>query len=163
MTFAATRPAGTKPEIYAELARQARGLFEGERDVIANAANLAALIWLGLTGINWIGFYFLKDGELVLGPFQGKPACVRIAMGEGVCGTAAERRKTLIVPDVAEFPGHIACDADSRSEIVVPLIHEGRLIGVLDCDAPVRGRFDEADRAGFENLAELWLKASRLV
>jgi len=161
MTFAATKPAGSKPEIYAELARQARGLFGGEPDPVANAANLSALVWLGLSGINWIGFYFLKDGELVLGPFQGKPACVRIAMGRGVCGTAAQKRQTLVVPDVDKFPGHIACDADSRSEIVVPLIRDGRLIGVLDCDAPVRGRFDEADRAGFEQLAELWLKASR--
>ena len=161
MTFAAHKPAGSKPEIYAELARQARGLFEGEHDPIANAANLTALIWLGLENINWIGFYFLKEGELVLGPFQGKPACVRIAIGKGVCGVAAEKRQPLVVPDVDQFPGHIACDADSRSEVVVPLVANGKLIGVLDCDAPMRSRFDEADRTGFETLAELWLKASR--
>lgn len=160
MTFTATKPSGTKPQIYAELARQARGLFEGERDAIANAAGLSALIFLGLPDINWVGFYFLKQGELVLGPFQGKPACVRIALGKGVCGAAARNRKTLLVPDVDRFPGHIVCDPDSRSEVVVPLIRNGNLIGVLDCDAPVRGRFDEADRAGFEQLAEIWLKAS---
>ncbi len=160
MTFTATKPIGTKPQIYAELARQARGLFEGERDAIANAAGLSALIFLGLPDINWVGFYFLKQGELVLGPFQGKPACVRIALGKGVCGAAARNRKTLLVPDVDRFPGHIVCDPDSRSEVVVPLIRNGNLIGVLDCDAPVRGRFDEDDRAGFEQLAQIWLKAS---
>jgi L-methionine (R)-S-oxide reductase len=160
MTFAAEKPVGSKAEIYRELALQARGLFEGERDWLANAANLAALIYGGLDDLNWSGFYLLKDGELVLGPFQGKPACVRIALGKGVCGTAAERRETLIVEDVETFPGHIACDAASRSEIVVPLIKDGRLIGVLDLDAPIPARFDAQDRDGLEALAKLWLDAS---
>jgi L-methionine (R)-S-oxide reductase len=160
--FAAHRPTGSKREIYDELARQARGLLEGERDAIANAANLAALIFGGLAEINWAGFYFLKGGELVLGPFQGKPACVRIALGKGVCGTAMAERRTLVVPDVEKFPGHIPCDADSRSEIVVPLLDGGRAIGVLDIDSPNLDRFDEEDRDGLESLASLWLRASDL-
>jgi GAF domain-containing protein len=162
MTFAAEKPIGSKAEIYRELALQARGLFEGERDWLANAANLAALLYGGLDDLNWSGFYLVKDGELVLGPFQGRPACVRIAMGKGVCGTAAQRRETLIVADVEEFPGHIACDVASRSEIVVPLVKDGRLIGVLDLDAPIPARFDAEDLAGLETLAQLWLAASDL-
>ena len=162
MTFTAARPNGSKAEIYRELVLQARGLFDGERDPIANAANLAALIHGGLDDLNWAGFYFLKNDELVLGPFQGKPACVRIALGKGVCGTAAARRETLIVADVEKFPGHIACDAASRSEIVTPLIKNGRLIGVLDLDAPVVARFDVEDRFGLETLAQTWLQASDL-
>jgi GAF domain-containing protein len=160
--FAAERPTGSKREVYEELARQARGLFEGERDAIANAANLSALLFGGLAEINWAGFYFLKGSELVLGPFQGKPACVRIALGKGVCGTAMEQRRTLVVPDVGKFPGHIPCDADSRSEIVVPLIAGGRAIGVLDIDSPIPARFDDGDRDGVEALAALWLRASEL-
>ena len=160
MTFAGVKPSGSKREIYAELALQAKGLFEGERDAIANAANLAALIFGGIDAINRAGFYFLKRGELVLGPFQGKPACVRIALGKGVCGTAAARRETVVVEDVEKFPGHIACDAASRSEIVVPLIARGRLVGVLDIDAPIPARFDGEDREGLEELAALWLEAS---
>lgn len=160
MTFAAAKPAGDKAEIFAELGRQARGIFEGERDAIANAANLVSLVWHGLDGINWVGFYFMRKGELVLGPFQGQPACVRIAVGKGVCGTAAAKREALIVPDVDAFPGHIVCDSASKSEIVAPLIRDGEVIGVLDVDAPTRGRFDETDRAGLETLADLWLKAS---
>jgi len=160
MTFAAQRPAGAKPEVYRELALQARGLFEGERDAIANAANLASLLFYGLDDLNWAGFYFLKGDVLVLGPFQGKPACVRIEMGKGVCGTAAATRETLVVADVHEFPGHIACDVASNSEIVVPLIRDGRVIGVLDIDSPQRNRFDDEDRAGLEALAALWLAAS---
>jgi len=160
MTFAAARPSGPKPQIYRELALQARGLFEGERDAIANAANLASLLYFGLDALNWAGFYFLKGGQLVLGPFQGQPACVRIAMGKGVCGTAAARRETLIVPDVHEFPGHIACDVASNSEIVVPLLRDAHLVGVLDVDSPIKGRFDNEDRAGLEALAALWLAAS---
>ncbi|HTQ13164.1 MAG TPA: GAF domain-containing protein [Rhizomicrobium sp.] len=160
MTFAATRPQGGKRELYADLALQARGLFEGERDAIANAANLSALIYGGLDGLNWAGFYFLKGGALVLGPFQGKPACVRIEMGRGVCGTAAARRETLVVADVHAFPGHIACDAASNSEIVVPLVRGGAAIGVLDIDSPLLSRFDAEDRAGLEALARLWLAAS---
>jgi GAF domain-containing protein len=160
MTFIAAKPTGAKAEIYGELALQARGLFEGERDPIANAANLAALIYGGLDDLNWAGFYLMKQGELVLGPFQGRPACVRIALGKGVCGTAAKRGETVIVDDVETFPGHIACDAASRSEIVVPLSKNGALIGVLDLDAPIPSRFDAQDRAGLETLAQLWLDAS---
>jgi L-methionine (R)-S-oxide reductase len=158
--FAAGRPMGTTPEIYRELALQARGLFEGERDPIANAANLAALIFGGLDDLNWAGFYFLKDGELVLGPFQGRPACVRIALGKGVCGTAAQQRESLVVPDVDNFPGHIACDAASRSEVVVPLLKNGRLLGVLDVDSPKLSRFSEEDCQGLEALATLWIEGS---
>src|ERR1700761_7455226 len=137
-----------KPELYEELDRQLRGLFEGERDGLANCANTAALIYESLPDLNWAGFYFSKGTQLVLGPFQGKPACVRIPLGRGVCGPAAERRETLIVPDVHAFPGHIACDADSRSEIVVPLIRAGRVLGVLDVDSPDVARFDDEDRDG---------------
>ncbi len=149
----------TTRESYDELMRQARGLFEGERDVIANAANLSALIWQGLSDLNWAGFYFLKGEELVLGPFQGKPACVRIAMGAGVCGTAAAGARTVIVPDVHAFAGHIACDTASNSELVVPLIDRGRVLGVLDLDSPSYGRFDEEDAACVEILARLWVEA----
>ncbi|HEY1638024.1 MAG TPA: GAF domain-containing protein [Rhizomicrobium sp.] len=160
--FAAERPSGTRQEIYRELHLQARGLFEGERDAIANAANLAALLYGGLADVNWAGFYFLKNDELVLGPFQGQPACVRIPVGRGVCGTAAQQRAAVIVPDVAEFPGHIACDTASRSEIVVPLLKHGRLFGVLDIDSPNSSRFNDEDRSGLEALAELWVESSEL-
>jgi GAF domain-containing protein len=159
-TFDGTRPSGTKPEIYRELTLMAKGLFEGERDAVANAANLSALLWMGLADLNWAGFYFKKGPGLVLGPFQGRPACVRIEMGKGVCGTAAATRETQLVADVHAFPGHIACDAASQSEIVVPLVRDGRVIGVLDLDAPIKGRFDDEDRKGLEALAALWLAAS---
>jgi GAF domain-containing protein len=159
-TFQGERPAGTKPQIYRELSLMAEGLFRGERDPIANAANLAALLWMGLADLNWSGFYFLRGPGLVLGPFQGRPACVRIELGRGVCGTAAEKRETVIVPDVDKFPGHIACDAASKSEIVVPLIANGHLSGVLDLDSPRKGRFDEEDARGLEGLAALWAAAS---
>ena len=158
--FEADRPTGPKPKIYRELALMAQGLFDGERDAIANAANLSALLFTGLDRLNWAGFYFLKGPGLVLGPFQGRPACVRIALGRGVCGTAAQKRETVIVPDVEEFPGHIACDAASRSELVVPLLAQGRLVGVLDLDSPDRARFDDADASGIEALAALWTTAS---
>jgi len=161
--LATVKPSGSKSEIYADLALQARGIFEGERDWLANAANLSAIIFNGLDDLNWAGFYFLRDGELVLGPFQGKPACVRIALGRGVCGTAAEQRKTIVVEDVEKFPGHIACDAASRSEIVVPLISNGKLVGVLDVDAPIGSRFDEEDRIGIEKLTALWVAASDIM
>ena len=151
-----------KQEFYQELALQLTGLLEGERDAIANAANMAALLYHALADVNWVGFYLLKDGELVLGPFQGQPACVRIALGRGVCGTAAERRQSVLVPDVHAFPGHIACDTASRSELVVPLIAEGELIGVLDLDSPSAARFDEFDRAGCEHLAAIYLAASQV-
>ena len=143
---------------YASLAGELKALLADERDLIANAANATSLIYGALPDINWCGVYFHKEGELVVGPFQGKPACVRIALGKGVCGTAAEQRKTLVVPDVHAFPGHIACDAASRSEIVIPLVLEnGELLGVLDLDSPRPGRFDDADRRGLERLANAFL------
>jgi len=138
---------------YAELLTQARALLAGERDLIANAANFSALVYHSLPQLNWAGFYLYDGNELVLGPFQGKPACIRIALGRGVCGTAAQTRATQLVPDVDAFPGHIACDSASRAEIVVPLIGaDGRLLGVWDVDSPVAGRFDDDDRAGMEAL-----------
>lgn len=149
------RPEGTKAEIYEELARQASGLFHGERDAIANAANLAALIAWGLADLNWAGFYILRGDELVLGPFVGKPACVRIAPGRGVCGTAAAERRSVLVEDVHAFPGHIACDAASRSELVVPVLRDGKAIAVIDLDSPEVGRFDAIDAAGIEALARV--------
>src|ERR1700721_280731 len=134
-----------KAAAYRELQQQLAALFAGERNGLAHAANMSALLYEALPNLNWAGFYFLQAGELVLGPFQGRVACVRIALGRGVCGTAAERRETLVVPDVNAFPGHIACDTASRSEIVIPLIKDGRLLGVLDIDSPQIGRFDEED------------------
>jgi GAF domain-containing protein len=147
-----------KPRLYDELARQLAALLAGERDAVANSANMAALIYDALPDLNWAGFYFARGQELVLGPFQGKPACVRIPWGEGVCGTAAARAASIVVPDVHEFPGHIACDPVSRSELVVPLLDKARVIGVLDLDSPVPGRFDEEDRAGCERLVTLFLE-----
>jgi GAF domain-containing protein len=149
-----------KPQQYDELTRQARGLLAGERDSVANAANLSSLIWHNLPDLNWCGFYFLKGADLVLGPFQGKPACVRIALGNGVCGASAQERRTMIVRNVHEFPGHIACDGASNAELVVPLINDGRMLGVLDLDSPRLARFDEEDAAGIEALARAWLEAS---
>jgi GAF domain-containing protein len=142
-----------KPATYAALETQLRALLHGERDFIANSANTAALLWHSLPDLNWAGVYRLVHGELVLGPFQGKPACVRIQLGQGVCGTAAAQKQTILVPDVRQFPGHIACDAASQSEIVVPLVRNGQLLGVLDLDSPQRNRFDAADQAGLEKLA----------
>ena len=158
--FAAQKVSGSKVEIYEELGRQTRGLLDGERDLIANAANLSALIWDLLPDLNWAGFYFLKDGELVLGPFQGKPACVRIAVGKGVCGSAVERRASIVVPDVHAFPGHVPCDSASNSELVVPLIKNGVVRGVLDLDSPSLARFDEEDREGCERLVEFFIEAT---
>ncbi|OSZ69106.1 diguanylate cyclase [Sphingomonas sp. IBVSS1] len=163
MSFFAPPLTGAKADQYAQLNQQIGLLIGDERDFIANMANMAALLFHQLADLNWAGFYRMKDGELVLGPFQGKPACIRIPLGKGVCGTAAATRVTQVVPDVHAFPGHIACDADSRSEIVVPLIADGRLIGVLDLDSPKPGRFDEDDRAGLEAAAGLLLAASQLV
>jgi len=160
--FSVTQPAtANKVELYRELSLQLSSLLEGERDSIANAANTAALLYHTLPDVNWVGFYFLKGAELVLGPFQGRPACVRIAAGRGVCGTAVEHRESIVVPDVNAFPGHIACDSASRSELVVPLIQAGAIIGVLDMDSPSLGRFDEADRKGCEELAAVYLAAVR--
>ena len=143
-----------------DLIASARALLEGERDPIANAANLSALIFHHLPGLNWAGFYFLRGEELVLGPFQGKPACTRIGPGRGVCGAAVARRATVVVPDVHTFPGHIACDAASRSEIVVPLLRAGRVLGVLDVDSPRLERFGAEDQALVESLAALWVEGS---
>lgn len=154
-------PALSKAEAYRDLLSQAEGLFQGETDAIANAANLSALIYHGLPELNWAGFYLLRsESELVLGPFQGKPACIRIPLGRGVCGTAAERRESVLVEDVHAFPGHIACDAASRSELVVPLLRDGKVLGVLDLDSPLPNRFDAEDQAGIEALAALWVAAS---
>jgi len=150
----------TKAELYDEVARQLGGLLAGERDWIANTANAAALIFGALPDLNWAGFYLLRGSELVLGPFQGRPACIRIALGRGVCGTAAADRRTVRVDDVHAFPGHIACDAASRSELVVPLIDGERLIGVLDLDSPNEARFDADDEAGVVRLASLLVGAS---
>lgn len=150
----------SKAQLYSELQGEARALLEGERDPIANAANLASLIFHTLPDLNWVGFYRMVGGELVLGPFQGKPACVRISLGKGVCGTAARDRRTTIVPNVDEFPGHIACDSASRSEIVVPIIHGGRVAGVLDLDSPKLARFDEADARGLEAIVAAYISAS---
>lgn len=148
-----------KALFYTELAEQATGLLHDERNRIANAANFSALLYHSLPDVNWVGFYFVEDGELVVGPFQGKPACVRIAMGKGVCGTAAAEKKTQRVEDVDAFPGHIPCDGDSRSEIVVPLVVDDEVIGVLDIDAPVKARFDADDQRGVEELAAIFLQA----
>ncbi len=153
--------AGTsKAEQYEELAAIAEGLLAGERDRIANAANFSALLFHALPGLNWCGFYFHDGRELVVGPFQGRPACVRIPIGRGVCGTAAATRQTQRVDDVHAFPGHIACDAASRSEIVVPLVDAaGNLVGVLDLDSPEPARFDADDQAGVERLARVFMSA----
>jgi L-methionine (R)-S-oxide reductase len=152
----------SKAGTYREISMQLAGLFSGERNGLANAANMCALLYQMLPDVNWVGFYFMQGGELVLGPFQGKVACVRIALGRGVCGTAAERREILVVPDVNEFPGHIACDAASRSEIVLPLVQDGRLLGVLDLDSPKLSRFDHEDRDGLQAAANLLLSSSQL-
>ncbi|HWJ87793.1 MAG TPA: GAF domain-containing protein [Pelagibacterium sp.] len=160
--FAMTEVAhATKADLYAQLRTQLGALLSAETDPIANAANTAALLFGAMPDVNWAGFYFLRsESELVLGPFQGKPACVRIAVGRGVCGTAVERGTTIRVEDVHAFPGHIACDADSRSELVVPLIRQGSVFGVLDLDSPRVGRFDADDQAGIEALAAIFVEAS---
>lgn len=147
----------TKSELYPQLAAELRALIAGEPDFIANLANAAALLFHSLPDLNWAGFYLLRQGELVVGPFQGRPACVRIAMGKGVCGTAAAQRSTVIVRDVHEFPGHIACDAASNSEIVVPMLRSGALLGVLDLDSPRLARFDAQDRDGLEQFVAILL------
>jgi len=147
----------SKRELYDRLASQLSSLLAGERDLIANAANSSSLIFHSLPDLNWAGFYFAKDGELVLGPFQGKPACVRIKIGQGVCGAGAAKCETVVVPNVHEFPGHIACDSNSNSEIVVPLMKDSRLIGVLDLDSPLPSRFDRDDAAGLETLVRILL------
>ncbi len=161
MTFTIEeRATDSKPELYEHLAAQLRSLLEGERDLIANAANFSSLLYHSLPDLNWAGFYFLKGRELVLGPFQGKPACVRIEIGKGVCGTAAEQKQTIIVDNVHDFPGHIACDSASNSEIVVPLIRDGKLIGVLDVDSPSFSRFDDEDAEGLNELVKVFIGSS---
>jgi GAF domain-containing protein len=161
--FAAQAARGlSQADLHAQLLEQARALLDGERDMTANAANLSSLVFHTLPDLNWVGFYWVKQGELVLGPFQGKPACVRIALGRGVCGTAARERRTIVVPDVNAFPGHIACDSASASELVVPLIRDGRVLGVLDLDSPRAGRFAEEDARALEGLVRVFLDASEL-
>ena len=152
----------TKRELYDQLAAQLSSLLAGERDLVANAANFSSLVYHSLPDLNWAGFYFAKHDELVLGPFQGQPACVRIKMGHGVCGAGAAKCETLIVPNVHEFPGHIACDSASNSEIVVPLMKDGRMIGVLDLDSPKLSRFDREDAAGLEQLVRILLSSAAL-
>jgi L-methionine (R)-S-oxide reductase len=151
---------GDKVEFYRQLSSQLEALLAGERDSIANAANTSALLFQMMPDLNWAGFYILREGELVLGPFQGQPACVRIPVGRGVCGAAAARKQSVLVEDVHAFPGHIACDAASRSELVVPLIRDGEVIGVIDLDSPKVARFDAADLAGIEKIAAIYLAAS---
>jgi GAF domain-containing protein len=150
---------GSKPEQYAQLLDQARGLLHGERDRVANAANLSSLVFHALPELNWVGFYFYDGNELVVGPFQGRPACVRIALERGVCGAAARTRATQRVDDVHAFPDHIACDAASRSELVVPLVRDGALVGVFDLDSPRPSRFDADDQAGLEAVAAAFVES----
>jgi GAF domain-containing protein len=159
--FVVKRSSGSpKPEQYRQLNQQLSAVLTGETDGLANCANLAALLFDALPELNWAGFYFLRAGELVLGPFQGKVACVRIALDRGVCGTAARERRVVIVPDVHAFPGHIACDAASRSEIVLPLLSQDKLLGVLDLDSPVAARFDQDDADGLAVAVEILLAGS---
>lgn len=157
--FTSTSLSGSKAEQYATLAEQARALLHGETDAIANAANLSALVYHALPELNWVGFYFFDGVELVVGPFQGLPACVRIPLHKGVCGAAASSRQTQRVDDVHAFPGHIACDSASRSELVVPLYKGDRLVGVFDLDSPAPARFDPIDQQGLETIARIYLEA----
>ena len=159
MTFIASTLSGSKPEQYAQLLAQVHGLLHGERDRIANAANLSALVYHALPQLNWVGFYFFDGTELVVGPFQGLPACVRIPLDKGVCGAAASQRRTQRIEDVDAFPGHIACDSASRSELVVPLVKGDTLIGVFDLDSPSLARFDAEDQAGLEAIAAVFVEA----
>ena len=157
--FETTIDTASKPAMYADLLSAARGLTHGEPDAVANMANVSALIWDTLPDLNWAGFYRNVGGELVLGPFQGRPACIRIPFGTGVCGVAAETRQVQLVEDVHAFPSHIACDSASNSEIVVPIIRDGELLGVLDIDSPKHARFDKEDQVGCERLAEIVARA----
>ena len=152
--------AASESDLYDQVSSQLRSLLEGERDFIANAANLSSLLFHSLPDLNWVGFYLYKDGELVLGPFQGNLACVRIAMGKGVCGTAAERRETVLVDNVHEFPGHITCDSASNSEIVVPIVKGKRFLGVLDLDSPSLARFTEDDARGLNELVAIFVEST---
>ena len=161
MSFSAIPLAGSKPDQYAQLLEQARGLMHGERDRVANAANLSARVFHALPQLNWVGFYFYDGAELVVGPFQGLPACIRIPLDKGVCGAAASSRQTQRVADVHAFPGHIACDSASRSELVVPLLDGDRLVGVFDLDSPVPDRFDADDQRGLEAIAAAFVESLR--
>ena len=162
MSFSAIPLAGSKPKQYAQLLEQARALLHGERDRIANAANLSALVYNALPDLNWVGFYFLDGSELVVGPFQGLPACVRIPLDKGVCGAAARTRQTQRIEDVHAFPGHIACDSASNSELVVPLVDaDGELLGVFDLDSPKPARFSVEDQEGLEAIARAYLESLR--
>ena len=157
--FTTSTLSGDKPAQYAQLAEQAAALVYGERDRIANAANLSALVFNSLPDLNWVGFYFFDGTELVVGPFQGLPACIRIPLDKGVCGAAATTRTTQRIDDVHAFPGHIACDSASMSELVVPLVKDGTLVGVFDIDSPVPARFSVEDQAGLETIARLFLES----
>ena len=160
MSYSATPLTGSKPEQYAQLLEQARALLHGERDRIANAANLSALVYNALPDLNWVGFYFFDGSELVVGPFQGLPACVRIPLDKGVCGAAARTRQTQRIEDVHAFPGHIACDSASNSELVVPLVDaDGALLGVFDLDSPLPARFDVEDQQGLEAIARAYVES----
>jgi L-methionine (R)-S-oxide reductase len=159
MSFASQTLTGSKPEQYAQLLAQARALLHGESDRIANAANLSALIFNTVPDLNWAGFYFFDGTELVVGPFQGLPACVRIPLSKGVCGAAATTRQTQRIDDVDAFPGHIACDSASLSELVLPLVHNGELIGVIDLDSPLLARFDADDQTGMEAIAAVYVQS----
>ncbi|GAB3369439.1 GAF domain-containing protein [Lysobacter rhizosphaerae] len=159
MTFTATQLSGSKQQQYAQLLEQARGLMFGERDRVANAANVSALVYNALPALNWVGFYFFDGKELVVGPFQGLPACIRIPLDKGVCGAAATTRQTQRVADVHAFPGHIACDAASRSEVVVPLLLGNELVGVFDLDSPEPDRFDAEDQLGLEAIAQAFVES----
>jgi GAF domain-containing protein len=152
-----------KPALYAELETNLRALLEGETNLVASAANMSSLLYWSLPDLNWVGFYLLDaaSGDLLVGPFQGKPACVRIPLDKGVCGAAASRRTTIVVADVHAFPGHIACDSASNSEVVVPILVDGALLGVLDLDSPTRNRFDAMDARGLERLVEVFVAALR--
>lgn len=162
MSFSATTLTGSKPEQYAQLLAQARALLHGERDRIANAANLSALVYHALPDLNWVGFYFFDGSELVVGPFQGLPACVRIPLDKGVCGAAASTRQTQRIEDVHAFPGHIACDSASNSELVVPLVDDaGALVGVFDLDSPLPARFSVEDQHGLEAIARAFMESLR--
>jgi L-methionine (R)-S-oxide reductase len=153
------REMNSKQQLYDQLTGQLSNLLSGERDLTANAANFSSLIFHSLPDLNWAGFYFAKDGDLVLGPFQGKPACVRIRIGQGVCGAGAAKCEIVIVPNVHTFPGHIACDSASNSEIVVPMVKDARLLGVLDLDSPVPSRFDQDDARGLEAMVKILLSS----
>ena len=159
MSFTSQMLTGSKPEQYAQLIAQARALLSGEPDRVANAANLAALVYHALPDLNWAGFYFFGGAELVVGPFQGLPACVRIPLDKGVCGAAARTGQTQRVEDVDAFPGHIACDSASRSEVVIPLSKNGQLVGVFDLDSPKLARFDEEDQRGLESIAAVFVES----